>query len=156
MKAASVKELRQELNHRSQKELIELCLRLSKFKKENKELLTYLLYDADNEEGYIRDVKAEIDLQFDNINTKSYYFIKKSVRKIQREVKKYIRYSKKKETEVELLVHFCKTFKEMKPSMSRSTVLKNIYDRQIGLIKKNIAALHEDLQYDYTLELESI
>jgi hypothetical protein len=156
MKAASVKELRQELNHRSQKELIELCLRLSKFKKENKELLTYLLYDADNEEGYIRDVKAEIDLQFENINTKSYYFIKKSVRKIQREVKKYIRYSKKKETEVELLIHFCKTFKGMKPSMARSTVLKNIYDRQIGLIRKSIAALHEDLQYDYSLELENM
>lgn len=157
MKAATVKELKQELNHRSQKELIEICLKLSKFKKENKELLTYLLYDADNEEGYIRDVKAEIDLQFNSINTRSYYFIKKSVRKIQRDVKKYIRYSKKKETEVELLIHFCKTFKEkMKYNINRSTVLKNIYDRQISSIQKSISKLHEDLQYDYNLELEEM
>ena len=43
MKAVSVKELSQELLNRSPKELRDLCLRLSRFKKENKELLTYLL-----------------------------------------------------------------------------------------------------------------
>jgi len=37
MKAVSQKELKQELSSRSTKELLELCLRLSRFKKENKE-----------------------------------------------------------------------------------------------------------------------
>jgi len=94
MKAASVKELKQALETRSPKELKAICLTLAKFKKENKELLTYLLFEAADEEAYIKSVKAEIDRQFEAINTRSYYFIKKGVRKILREVKKYIRYSK--------------------------------------------------------------
>ena len=81
MKAATIRELKQELSIRSQGELLELCLRLSKFKKENKELLTYLLYEASNEAAYIENVKREIEYEFEQINRKSYYFIKKSVRK---------------------------------------------------------------------------
>lgn len=156
MKAATVYELKKELGTRSPKELIELCLRLSKFKKENKELLTYLLYEAADEAAYIESVKREIDGQFELINKKNYYFVKKGVRKILRETKKYIRYSKKKPTEVELLLHFCLKLKNMSPSFSRNRVLSNIYERQISMIKKAVATLHEDLQYDYELELEAL
>jgi len=112
MKAVTVRELKKELNHLSQSEIVELCLTLSKFKKENKELLTYHLFEASYEEGYIESVKLEIDEQFNTVNTKTYYFIKKSVRKILRMIKKYNRYSKKKETEIELLLYFCKKLKE--------------------------------------------
>ncbi|MDO9156299.1 MAG: hypothetical protein Q7U17_05460, partial [Sediminibacterium sp.] len=56
MKAASVHEIKQALLSNSSKELAELCLRLAKFKKENKELLTYLLFEAHNEEAYIAEV----------------------------------------------------------------------------------------------------
>lgn len=156
MKAVSVKELKEELKHRSPKELLELCLRLSKFKKENKELLTYLLFESQNEADYIESVKGEIDVQFEQINKKSYYFIRKSVRKILRMIKKYIRYSKNKETEIELLIYFCTKLKHFTPSIRRSTSLKNLYARQIAFIRKKITALHEDLQYDYGIELEEL
>lgn len=156
MKAVTVTVLKKELNNQSQSELIELCLRLSKFKKENKELLTYLLFESSYEEGYIETVKLEIDEQFELINTNTYYFIKKSVRKILRIIKKYIRYSKKKETEIELLLYFCKKLKAFKPSINNNTVLKNIYFREIESIKKKLLLLHEDLQYDYNLELEKL
>ncbi|MFB0937684.1 MAG: hypothetical protein ACJAV9_001390 [Urechidicola sp.] len=156
MKTATVRELKQELTHKTDIELVELCLRLSKFKKENKELLTYLLYEADNEEEYIINVKGNIDQEFSEINTSSYYFIKKSVRKVLRNTKKYIRYSKKKETEVELLLYFCEVLKEMKPSYKRNTVLINLLDRQISIVKKKVSAMHEDLQYDYEREIEKI
>ena len=49
MKTAAVKDIKQELLQRSPKELLALCLRLSRFKKENKELLTYLLFEASDE-----------------------------------------------------------------------------------------------------------
>ena len=61
MKAVTVKVLKDELVHRSPKEMLEICLRLSKFKKENKELLTYLLFEAGDEASYIESVKREID-----------------------------------------------------------------------------------------------
>ncbi|MBK5209384.1 MAG: hypothetical protein JJE44_07755 [Flavobacteriaceae bacterium] len=156
MKAVTIKELKTELSHYSQKDLMELCLRLSKFKKENKELLTYLLFESSNEDGYINSIKLEIDEQFELVNTKTYYFIKKSVRKILRTVKTAIRYSKKKETEIELLLYFCKKLKDFKPSIKNSTVLKNLFNREIDSIKKKMLVLHEDLQYDYELELEKL
>ena len=156
MKAATVRELKQELSERSSKELIELCLRLSKFKKENKELLTYLLYEAQDEAAYIRSVKSEVDEQLAQINTRSYYLMKKSIRKVLRNVKKYIRYSPKKETEVELLLYFCRRLKTLHPPISRSRVLTNLYERQLEMAKKQIAKLHEDLQYDYEMELQDL
>jgi hypothetical protein len=155
MKAAKVSEIKQELSTRSHKELLELCLRLSKFKKENKELLTYLLYEADNEAAYIAGIKQEIEYEFTQINTKTFYYIKKSVRKILRSVKKYIRYSKEKETEVELLIYFCHTLKNMSPSIKSNVTLQNILNRQLDLARKTLSLLHEDLQYDYKQELEA-
>ena len=156
MKAVSVVTIKKELQHRSHDELLQLCLRLSKFKKENKELLTYLLYESEDEMGYIRTIQEEIDTQFAEINTGSYFFIKKRVRKILRNIKKYIRYSGKKQTEVELLMYFCRKLKVMSPSMQRSTVLINIYEGQIRMIRKAMGKLHEDLQFDYEEELKEL
>lgn len=156
MKTATVKELKDELADRSHQELLELCLRLSRFKKENKELLTYLLFESTNEEEYIVSIKKEVDKQFEDINISSYYFIKKSARKILRTIKKYIKYSKNKETEVELLLYFCKKMKNFSPTIQGNTVLKNMYAREIMAIQKKIIVLHEDLQYDYELELQNL
>ena len=156
MKPVTIKKIKDELHYKSPQELVELCLKLSKFKKENKELLTYLLFDAEDEEMYINNVNEYITLLFDDINTESFFYIRKSVRKILKLTKKYIRYSKKKETEVELLLHFCKELKKISPSISKSPRLLNVYNRQILLIKKAIASLHEDLQYDYQLEFDHL
>ncbi|MBU8893527.1 MAG: hypothetical protein KOO66_12170 [Bacteroidales bacterium] len=156
MKAASVKEIKDELKTRSPIELLELCLRLARFKKENKELLTYLLFEAEDEQAYIESIKRDIDEQFEQINRKSYFYIRKSIRKILKNSKKHIRYSQKKETEVDLLIYFCSKLKNFKPSIFRSTALQNLYNRQIELIKKAILTLHEDLQFDYESEMEEL
>jgi hypothetical protein len=149
MKAVTVKELKEELTERSPRELRELCLRLSKFKKENKELLTYLLFESSDEAAYIEGIKKEVDEQFILINKKSQYLIKKSLRKILRNVRKYNRYSPKKETEVELLIYFCSKLKKFTPSIHRNTGLQNLYIGQVVNIRKKLTALHEDLQSDF-------
>ncbi len=156
MKAATIKILKDELKHQNQDELLELCLKLARFKKENKELLTYLLFEASNEDRYIESIKLEIDQSFNEINTKSFFYIRKSVRKILSSLKKYIRYSKKKSTEVELLLYFCLKLKQFKPSISRSPRLQNIFETQMRMAKKAMYTLHEDLQYDYTILIEDI
>jgi hypothetical protein len=156
MKPSTLKEIKTELNHRSENELLELCLRLVRFKKENKELLTYLLFENTDEEQYIKGIKEEIDEQFENINRKSYFFIRKSVRRILKTIKKYIRYSKKKETEVELLLYFCTKLKNFKPTIKKSAQLQNSYHRQITLIRKILETLHEDLQYDFEIEIRKL
>lgn len=156
MKAVSLSEIKKELKVLSSQELEALCLRLARFKKENKELLTYLLFESHNESGYIESVKSYMDEEFELINTDSYFYIRKSTRKILRNVKKFVRYSQNKETEVELLLYFCQKLKDFKPSINRSTQLVNMYNRQILLSKKIINSLHEDLQYDFNLMLEEL
>ncbi|WP_109833051.1 hypothetical protein [Reichenbachiella versicolor] len=155
MKAASIRDLKIELNTKTKKELVELCLQMAKFKKDSKELLTYLLYEAQDEEAYIESVKIEMDELFDQVNSSSYYYVNKSMRKILRLAKKFIRYSKKKTTEFELLKYFCEQLLERHAPLSNYT-LENIYDRQIIALRKIVASLHEDLQYDYGIELERL
>lgn len=156
MKAVSVKELKQELKHKDPNELLELCLRLSKFKKENKELLTYLLFESENEEVYIVSVKAEIDDMFEQINTRSYFYIKKTLRKILTSIRRYSRYSLKKETEAELLIYFCSLKNRLPRSYRNDTRIENVFDKQVIAIKKKLKNLHEDLQYDFSQELNEI
>ena len=156
MKAATLKEVKTELSHKSHQELMELCLRLSRFKKENKELLTYLLFEYSDEEGYINSIKSAMDAEFEAINTDSYFYMRKSIRKILRLIKKFIRYSQNKETEVELLLYFSRKLKEFSPSIFKSKALENLYFRNIDFIKKKVGMLHEDLQYDFQLELEEL
>ena len=50
MKIESIVTIKKELKHLPKEELIELCLRLGKFRKENKAMLTYLLFQADDEQ----------------------------------------------------------------------------------------------------------
>ena len=156
MKAVTIKKIKDELSDKSASELMDICLHLSKFKKENKELLTYLLFESHDEESYILSVKERIDFLFEDINIKSFFYIRKSARKILTLTKKYIRYSKKKETEAELLIYYCRKLKDFPPSIRQSSRLLNVYQTQLKMIKKAVGTLHEDLQYDYKIEIEDL
>ena len=156
MKAATAAQIKRELQYRSSEELEQLCLRLSRFKKENKELLTYLLFEKDDEAAYVHHIKEYIDERLLEVNRSSSYYIKKSLRKILREIKKFIRYSDVKETEVELLLFYCTRLVEFKPSIRENRVMMNVFHRQMDLIRSKIKGLHEDLQHDYTKEVNSL
>lgn len=156
MKSAAIHELKQELSTVKPAELIELCLRLGRFKKENKELLTYLLFEAQDEQGYIKGIKKEIDEHFADINLSQLYFAKKSLRKIVRIINKYCRYSGSKTTEVELRIYFCSQLKESGIPITRNAVINNLYNSQLKKINTVLATLHEDLQYDYRRELDEL
>jgi hypothetical protein len=156
MKAVTLKELSLELQNQTPKDLRDLCLRLARFKKENKELMTYILFESSDEALYIESVKKEIDQQIKEVNRKSYYFIKKGLRRILQNTKKYIRYSQNKKTEVDLLIYYCQKLKKFSPSIRKNKALISLYDRQLETITEKVADLHEDLRYDYEPELEAL
>ena len=156
MKAATINELKQELLNESPTKLAELCIRLARFKKENKELLTYLLFEAHDTTTYIISVKQEMDIQFETINKSNVYFVKKALRKILRITNKFIRYSSSAIVETELLIHFCSTVKELSSAINNNPVISNIYQNQLKKINRTIAAMHEDLQYDYIKEVKNL
>lgn len=149
MKAASAQEIKNSLKQKDAKELVEICLRLARYKKENKELLTFLLFEADDLPAYVASVNAEIDEVFTTVNTNSVFFAKKGIRKALRTANRYIRYAGNKTVEVEVLLHFCTNFKGLKLSWQKSTLLSNIFRAQLKKIEAALDSMHEDLQYDY-------
>ena len=156
MKAASIQEIKLELSETSAAKLKQLCLHLAKFKKENKELLTYLLFESHDEAAYINEVKAGIDEGFAELPKANNYLNKKSLRKTLRIANKHIKYMGSKQGEATILIHFCEQLKKSGIPFQKITILKNIYLQQIKKINTAISSLHEDLQYDFQQQLKDL
>ncbi len=156
MKSASIAEIKQQLKELPSSKLIEHCLQLARFKKDNKEFLTYLLFEADNLSAYINNVKEAIDESFTGINISNLYYVKKSLRKILRTSNKHIRYTGSKTAEAEILMHFLTNFKGLKIPFHKSTALTNLYAAQLKKISAALDSMHQDLQYDYKRELKRL
>lgn len=152
MNAASIAELKKSLVRLDQGELLEICLRLARSKKENKELLTYLLFLSGDEAGFISSLCDEIDEQFhgDPITHK------KTLRKIIRSMDKWLRFSGNKETAIKVRLYFCQALKVSGTPFRRNKVMSNMFDGQIRKIQKLIEGLHEDLQHDVQWELNEL
>jgi len=151
----NLQSIKKELQHLSSDQLAELCLRLTKYKKENKELLSYLLFEANNEAGYIEGIKQEMDTLFAEMNN-HYYYQAKSLRKILRLVTKHTKFMASKSAEIDLLLHFSKQYSIYIDKRIGYKPLKQLLHRQLEKIAKLISALHEDLQYDYKNEFETV
>ncbi len=156
MKAASLFEIKQALQSLSAKEITEISLRLAKYKKENKELLTYLLFEAHDADSYTESIKENIREAFKDVNVSKLYLAKKTLRKILRRANKFIRYASNKQTEVEVLIYFCSLIKISGIELNKNKLLNNMYEQQLKKIRAALAALHEDIQYDFLKQVEQL
>ncbi len=147
--------LKKELNLRSQKELVEVCLSMAKLKTENKEMLTYLLFDAEDPLAYAQRVKSEILLQFEAV-TGHYYYSTKSLRKTLRLINKYSRFTKFKQGETELLLYFSELYLKIIPAEIKHLPLLGLQYRSLSKAVGLIQKMQEDLQYDYSLEYSKL
>jgi hypothetical protein len=156
MNSASISEIKKELQRLDADALHAICLRLAKYKKENKELLSYLLSDAHDEAGYIRSVKEEMDAMFLELDGRNLYIVKKMLRKILRMANRQIKYSGIPQTELELRIYFCEKVKEADVPLTIGTVLYNLYQQQLKKITTVLAKLPEDYQVDYASAIEDL
>jgi hypothetical protein len=156
MKAANLHEIKRELGDRSTEDLAAVCLRLAKYKVENKELLTYLLYEAGDEAGYVDGTRREISEAFAAIPNTNLYYFKKSLRRILRIVNKHSRYSGQPTTELDLRLHFCTCLHECGVDFARSPVIVNLYNQQLKKVRSLLSSLPEDLRMDYQQSAEKL
>ena len=157
MKSATVNELRKELKDSDPDIVRELCLRLIKYKKENKELATYALFEAHDEQAYVKSVSDEIEELFNDIpRGGNAYYIKKTLRKIIRFANRQIKYSGNKISELEIRVFLCQQMNEARVPKNPGTVIGNLYDQQLKKITTLLDGLQEDLQADYAQQVEAI
>src|SRR5258708_11987869 len=156
MKAASIQEIKQELKSLSPSRLAEICLRLARFKKDNKELLTYLLFEAGNKTSYIENVKKEMDGEFVELPKPNLYLTKKSLRKVLRNTARQIRYTGSPQAEVELLTYFCRKIRSSGIPVKDSPVLTNLYRHQLKKVRAVLSPMTEDLPHDYLRTLKGL
>lgn len=155
MKPEKLGDIKKELLSRSVQELTDICLRLAKYKKENKELLNYLLYDAAEPLEYANQVKLFLEEEFKNLQ-KHYYYSTKSLRKIIRLINRHAKYTASKQVELELALWFCDNFLLYADLRTSHKPLQGLLTRQFEKISKLIPKLHEDLQFDYKKEFETL
>jgi len=156
MKSSTASQLQKELVSLEKKQIIEVCMRLAKYKKENKELLSYLLFDLGDEQKFIVEIKKEIKELFGLINTSTLYYARKGIRKVLRYTNKYIKYSGLPQTELELRIYFCQQLKSSGIPFQKSEAMINLYNGQIEKIKRVLEKLHEDIQFDYVKIIDGL
>ena len=152
MQAASIAELKKALVRMEQGELLDAVLRLARFKKDNKELLTYLLFMSDDENGYANYLCQEIDEQF----SLSPNMHKKTLRKVIRWMNKCLRFSGQRETELQVRIHFCESLRNSDTPFQKYRVTTNMYLGQLKKIDQVLSKLHEDVQLDFQLAREDL
>src|SRR6056297_2053760 len=152
MKAATISQLKKELARLDRGDLLDVCVRLAKFKVESKELLTYLLMKADDEIGYADELCDEIDGQLSTPGK----IHKKTLRKVVRCMDKSLRFSGDKETELRVRIHFCRLIKDKRISFGGCRVSENMYATQLKKIDTAIEKVHPDLQFDFNRQLSGL
>ncbi len=148
MKAEKLTILKKELQGKTSKELVEICLQLAKLKVDNKEMLTYLLFDADDPMAYAQQVKEDMAPFFEGIRNQP-YLATKQIRKAGKLILKFSRYTKHKEGELDLWIYFASKISDSVYKDTNHKPLQLLMYRALVKCSKLLPKLHEDLQYDY-------
>lgn len=148
IEAYGLQDIKKELQHLNAVQLNALCLRLARYKKDNKELLAYLLFAADDEDAFIEQSVYEVGMMFYIMPSQAFNAVK-VLRKILRLITKLSRFSGSKNVEIRLLIAFCNNYLEYVDRRVSYKPLRTMFIRQIEKITKLIEKLHEDLQIDY-------
>ena len=153
IKQYSLQEIKKELQQLDGKQCAELCVRLARYKRDNKELLAYLMFEAQDDMAFAETIKQEMGLMIAQLPVQSYNAAK-TLRKVLKMVSKYAKFTASKQVEIELLLCFCRNYIIYVNRRADYKPLRAILVKQLQKIVKLTAALHEDLQFDYTQELE--
>lgn len=156
MRFPSLAQIKKELSHLSEQEILELLLDLSKFNRDNKAYLYFKLNERDQPGLYVEMVQEELENEFINARSDHYYYAKKSAQKIRRKMNKLLKLTKDKSQQVEVILYFCERLKEEGFLNHHSTVMDNLYQIQLNKAKKLVSSLHEDLQYDLEMRFNQL
>lgn len=159
MQIPSLSDLKKELSFLDEKEAKNLLLELVKYSTENKAFFYFQLYSRDNVDFFAKNIKDELEVLFFSANTKHIHVAKKSIQGIRSKFTKFLKLTKNKADQADVLLFFCEKMNEHDFLSFRYPVITNIFNSQLNKAKKLIFSLHEDLQSDYesrVQELESI
>jgi len=150
MSASKLNDLKKEIISIGRKDLETICLQLAKHKVENKDLLAYLLFDAEDPIKYASKIKLELDDFFQiSFPAKTNYNAAKLLRKAYKLITKYSKFTKSAAGEIELILHFSELFLNHFSLHNHYQPLRYLYVRSISRTGKIFLKLHEDIRMDY-------
>jgi len=153
MKPATLVQIRKELETISPQRLMALTLRLIKLKSENKEFVSYLLFDEDQLSEYLADLKFEISEVLDGASFTQPLIAKKALRKCQKYITKHAKYMGSKDAEAELYMFLLRKIHEKGINRYTHRAIQLIYLRIIEKTKKLLPTIHNDLRGDFEIEI---
>jgi hypothetical protein len=152
MNVLSISEVKKNLKHLTDDELCVIMIKLAKFKKVNKEYLSFLLLNESNESLYVEEVKEHLTELLENVNQNSIQYAKKTLRKVLRVLRQCSDFSEKDVTQLDLSVFFCNELNKLQKSIRNHSIVQGMYNREITKIDKIMKGMHEDLVADYQIE----
>jgi hypothetical protein len=157
VKAAGLAEIKKELQELSKTELLDLCLALAKYKKDNKEYLGYLLFEAHDKSAFANEIRRIIDHEMGELRKQpNLYFVKKGLRRVLRIVNRYCKYISDKALEADLHIYFCTRLKESGIPFHKEKRIVNLYAAELKKINTLVGSLHEDVRADYRGSIERL
>jgi predicted mannosyl-3-phosphoglycerate phosphatase (HAD superfamily) len=148
MKTNGIAEIKKTIKNISQAELSEICLKLARFKKDNKEYIHFLLFESSDPFAYAEDIKESLHDALTSLNRHPSLKVKE-LRKHLRVLSRHIRYTSSTEVEISLLIWFTEMMVKHAGVRQSNKALYTLFIRQIEKIRKSFPKLHEDLQFDY-------
>ena len=146
---APIKNIKEELQQLSHKELLDFSLRILKYKKENKELAYYLLFEKQDEDGYAQKIINILKDELTTINFSRTFFARKGFKRVNRLAAKYLKYSGDTESAIKVYLFLAKEIAAAGKIYRLTSLTGKLVEQHNLRTKKMIASLHEDLQFDY-------
>ena len=151
----SLQEQKKELQQLSKTELEAICLRFARFKKENKELLEFVLFHQGDPQAYADALKKDLEEVFKSLTGANYADAKK-LRKITKALNKHSKYMQNPALEADLWIWFCYAYCDSMAAKSTAQVIRNFFVKAVLKVEKIQSKVHEDLAFDIAQELEKI
>lgn len=148
-------DIKKELALLDKAQLMALCTRMAKLKKENKEFLSYLISDADDPQFYAEKLKAELDVVWKE-PFYSVWALNKSLRKSLRLISKYRRFTSHLRGELELMLHFQQGFFDHWKHGFNNRRFESMSDQNLRKIHKLFGQIDEEFRADYQAQIDDL
>lgn len=147
-------DIKQALQQATPNELRDLCVRLARFKQDNKQLLHYALFYQDRPEVFIEEVNVRLKEAVETFNYSHAYWVKKGLRKWQRQVNLLGRISGEPWVQAKLQGMYALACYEAASKVAATEVLTNLCAQATKKFYAQVAKLEADWQHDLTRTFE--
>lgn len=151
-----IAEIKKAVSYLDEQELRALLMDIIGFSTDNKRFAYFKLHEQQDEQFFLVESKEFLLQEFFKAVNTNFWTGKKSLQKLRSTLNKLLKFTKRKDFQLELILYFCQQAKEFGYLSYKHPVIDNLYATQLRKAESLISKLHEDLQYDYQQQVEEL